>query len=217
MRSRKHTAWRKNRRFGEIFGGRQRRRFTDNIVARAHSLPQPGPGEPLPIVIVENPSRDFYFPAGPDELLARLRRQPWRHIEGLTHLWLRRRSTNRSEEDLLAAYVCGSGVAAIILYPWRRDGQMLLGPRRPTKGQLRRYARWEPELVATDEGYALQWSESALRDFYLEGLLLHELGHHCDSPSRLRNRAQARQAESFADTYSVSWRTVLDDGALGQS
>src|SRR5262245_5065897 len=115
--SRKQTAWRKSRKFGDVKGRRTEPKIADGILARAHALSRPGPLDKLPIIIFENPSKNFFFPIDPDDVLARLRRQPRAHVKGIT-----------------------------------------------------------------------------LRKYYLESLLLHELGHHCDNSARTRNPAQSRQA-----------------------
>ena len=44
----------------------------------------------LPIVLVDNPSRDFYFPITGDDAATALRGLPEHDTEGITHLWLRR-------------------------------------------------------------------------------------------------------------------------------
>ena len=62
MQSRKDTAWKKSRKFGDVKGGRMRPKLADNIFARAHSIQRPSEGEELPIFITDNPSRDYFFP-----------------------------------------------------------------------------------------------------------------------------------------------------------
>jgi hypothetical protein len=73
-----------------------RRKMTDNIFERLHSLNPPGPFDARPIVISENPSRDFVFPVSADDVLDRLRELPAEDVAGLTHLWLRRVIQTRS-------------------------------------------------------------------------------------------------------------------------
>ncbi len=45
MQTRKHTAWKKNRKFGDVMGGRQRPKLADNIFNRQHSLTAPDKGQ----------------------------------------------------------------------------------------------------------------------------------------------------------------------------
>src|SRR3954462_12795605 len=118
MRSRKETAWRKNREFGEIHGGRTRRRFADNIFARLHSLKRPAPGVDLPIFIEDNPSRDFFFPVSVQDIRQTLQQLPISR-SGLTHIWLRRvkKSDWEARRKPFAVFIAGSGVQLIVLYP----------------------------------------------------------------------------------------------------
>ena len=90
MQSRKDTAWKKSRKFGDVKGGRMRPKLADNIFTRAHSLQRPSGGDELPIFITDNPSRDYFFPIGVDDVrreLAHLPQKDWREI---THIWFRR-------------------------------------------------------------------------------------------------------------------------------
>ena len=62
MRHRKETAWRKNRKLGDVYGGRTWPKIADRIFNKAHSLAPPGPDQETPILIEDNPSRDYFFP-----------------------------------------------------------------------------------------------------------------------------------------------------------
>ena len=66
--SRKQTAWKKSRTFGDIKGGRRWPKLKDNIVKRRHSLLKPSEFDELPVYMVENPSKDFYFPITIDDI-----------------------------------------------------------------------------------------------------------------------------------------------------
>jgi hypothetical protein len=207
MRSRKETAWRKNRKFGDIHGGRTRRRLADNIFARLHSLKRPAPGVELPIFIQDNPSRDFFFPVSVEEIHEALQRVP---SAGLTHVWLRRvRKTDwEAKNKPFAAFIAGSGVRLVVLYPWPRNMLLRFGEKKPSRRRLREYARWGPELAHDEEGWFLRWDEDQLRRFYIEYLLLHELGHHADYYRTRWSKANVRAGEEFADQFAVEWSAV---------
>lgn len=66
--NRKETAWKKSRKFGDIHGGRMRLKCADGIFNRTHNLLPPSEGQDTPIFIVENTSRDFYYPVTIDEI-----------------------------------------------------------------------------------------------------------------------------------------------------
>jgi hypothetical protein len=216
MQTRKDTAWRKSRKFGDIHGGRTRLRLADNIFSRAHSLKRPGPGAEIPIFIVDNPSRDFFFPVSEEDVRKTLNSLPAICRAFLTHVWLRRvrKSDYETKTKPLASFIAGSGVRLIVLYSWPKDLLLRFGDRKPSKRRLRRYAPWGPELIKEGGEWCLRWSEDQLRLFYIQHLLLHEIGHHVDYFCRRWSKANKKQVEEFADQYAVEWsavaKTVLD-------
>jgi hypothetical protein len=203
MRSRKETAWRKNRELGEIHGGRTRRRFTDNIFARLHCLNAPAPGVELPIFIQDNPSRDFFFPVSLADIRTVLPRVP---SAGLTHIWLKRlrKADWETGQQPFACFIAGSGVRLVVLYPWPKD-MVLRFRKKPSRRFLRGLTRWGPELARDEDGWLLRWNEAQLRRFYIEDLLLHEIGHHVDYYTRRWSKANIRTCEEFAYQFAVQW------------
>lgn len=77
--NRKETAWKKNRKFSEIHGRRTRLKCADGIFKRHHNILPPAIGQETPIFIVENTSRDFYFPVTIDEIKETLKKLPITH------------------------------------------------------------------------------------------------------------------------------------------
>jgi len=178
MKHRSTTPWKKSRTYGDIYGGRLRRRMTDNIFARAHSLQRPGPEQALPLLIQDNPSREFFFPVSVEECATALRALPTNHTAGITHIWLRRRSTRTASTDAsLAEFICGSGVRVIVLYPWRTDGRRYLGRSKPAPQQIAMYLRAGAKLGNEHGQWYVEFSEADLRRFYIEHLFCHEVGH----------------------------------------
>lgn len=140
--SRKQTAWKKSRTFGDVKGGRKWPKLKDNIVKRKHSLLKPSEFDKLPIYMVENPSKDFYFPITIDDIKNVLAQLPPEHVEGLTHIWLRK--TNKKEK-YQGGYTVGSGVRLITLYPFPKSNQLILGKERPTHKLLTWYKGYASE------------------------------------------------------------------------
>ena len=66
---RKKTAWKKSRKFGDVYGGRRLPKLTDGLLKRVHSLETPSPTDNLPLLRRDNPSRDFFFPLNAELLL----------------------------------------------------------------------------------------------------------------------------------------------------
>ncbi len=201
---RRHTAWKKSRKFGDVKGGRAWPKIADGILRRVHSLEAPSASDELPIVIEDNPSRDFFFPLSAVEVLAELQRLPKKDVTGITHIWLRRfkKSDYERGEMPLASFMAGGGVKAIVLYPWPVDLTLSLGRRKPTERTLRMYEPYSDRLVQTRRGWQLEFTESGLKDLYTELLLYHEIGHHVDWYQRRWSKANRRNLEEFADRYA---------------
>ncbi|MBI4752700.1 MAG: hypothetical protein HY774_29780 [Acidobacteria bacterium] len=203
--NRKLTTWRKNRKLGDVAGGRKWPKIEDWIINREHPLRPPVAGDNLPLLIEENPSRDFFFPVTAQEMLACLKKFPKSDTHGITHLWFKRlkKKALLNFRRPLAEYIAGSGVYVIVLYPWPKDMLLRFGPHRPSTKILRSYARWTTELIHQDGGWFLRWDSEPLRDFYLNGLLGHEIGHHQDP--KLLSKANARHREETAEQYALQW------------
>jgi hypothetical protein len=211
VQSRKQTAWKKSRTFGDIHGGRTRRRLADNIFARAHSLKRPAPGVELPLFLRDNPSRDFFFPVSVEDVRQVLAQLPAVCRDSLTHVWFRRvkKTDWEARRKPLAAFIAGSGVRLVVLYAWPRDLLFRFGAKKPARKKLREFARWGPELIRDGGEWCLRWTEDSLRLFYLQHLVLHEIGHHVDLFAGRWSKADAKQAEDRADQYAVEWSPVV--------
>src|SRR5260221_1611358 len=170
MNYRQHTAWKKSRKFGDVFGGRTAPKLADNIFKRCHSLKRPTADQVTPIFIEENPSRDFFFPVTRQEILATFKRLPKEHTAGITHIWLRR--INKAEyeagETNFAEFTCGSGVRLITLYPWPIDLVLRFGAIRPPVRFLRELHKYTSQLENRGGKWTLRWTLESLREFYLE-------------------------------------------------
>lgn len=207
MRSRKETAWHKSRKLGDVFGGRSRPKQRDGIFRRLHSFTAPAQGTSTPVLLEDNPSRDFFFPMSAAETMAALRGLPPEHLAGITHLWLRRlkKTEFAAGNHPLAEFICGGGVRLIVLYPWPRDMLLPLGRHKPSARLLKSYSEWTTDLVHNSEGWFLRWTLASLRSFWIEGIVFHEIGHHVDKCSRRWSKANRRQVEEFADQYAATW------------
>ncbi len=138
MQTRKHTAWKKNRKFGDIMGGRMRTKMADNYFKRFHNLLPPSDTDELPICLAENPSKDFYFPATIDEIKQTLSQLPQEYAGKLTHIWLRKmkKADYLKGDELQGCFICGSRVFLIVLYPFPIDLKMRFGRIGPIDKDL---------------------------------------------------------------------------------
>jgi hypothetical protein len=117
-----------------------------------------------------------------EEVLESLKEFPDEHTEGITHIWLRRARKDESEQCRVpfAEYLCGSGVRAIVIYPWPKDLTLKFGARKPPARLLKEYSRWTDDLISENGNWSLRWTKDALQQFYRNYILAHEIGHHLD-------------------------------------
>ena len=208
--SRKETAWKKSRKFGDVKGGRTFPKITDRIFNRKHSLKKPSPTDELPIFMKDNPSKDFYFPVNENEILERLNQLPTEHCQKITHIWLRKvkKEDYENHDTFQGMFICGSGVNLIILSAFPNNLQMCFGNKKPTKRILKLYSEWTQDLHFDEKKkvWFLQWDAEKIRDYYLNSLLLHEIGHFVDFMFQgIWSKANSKKVEDFADNYARIW------------
>ncbi|WP_323800401.1 hypothetical protein [Parasphingorhabdus sp.] len=199
------TPWKKSRTLGDIYGGRTRRKFADNIFRRAHSITKPSANDVLPILIEDNPSRDFFFPLDGEEVVEALKALPKRDHAGITHVWLRR----LKKQDYLdgsppyATFTCGSGVRLITLYPFPNDLTYTFGRKRPPNTTFNDARRFGAQISQVGKDWQAKWGHHSLRRFYTH-ILYHEVGHHIDWYRRLWSQANSKELEEAAEQYAFA-------------
>ena len=207
--NRKMTAWKKNRKLGDIYGGRLRIKLDDNIFKRCHSLKPPAATDELPILIQDNPSRDFFFPISADEAREALKALPEQDYGGITHIWCRRLNWTdyRRNDQSMAEFICGSGVRVIVLYPWHKS-MVMTWQRKPSNRFVKDLRRLGIEIRPAGKGWKARPTLAQLRSFYVQYLLYHEVGHHVDWYNRHWSKANGKVLEEFADQYAFQKTTT---------
>ena len=208
--SRKETAWKKNRKFGDVKGGRTFPKITDKIFNRKHSLQKPNKIDELPIFIKDNPSKDFFFPVNEEEILEKIHQLPIEHRENITHIWLKKvdKQDYKNGDSFQGMFICGSGVNLIILSAFPKDLKMIFGTKKPLRKELNLYSNWCQDLRFDEKEkvWYLQWQDERIHDYYLNSLLLHEIGHFVESVyERFWSKATKNKGEKFADNFARIW------------
>ena len=208
--SRKETAWKKSRKFGDVKGGRTFPKIANKIFNRQHSLQKPNGNDELPIFIKDNPSKDFYFPVNESEILEKINQLPNEYRKSITHVWLKKvdKGDYENGDSLQGAFVCGSGVNLIVLSAFPKNLKMIFGARKPSRRDLNLYSKWSEELGFDEKKkiWFLQWQSEQIRDYYLEFLLFHEIGHFVESSSEsFWSRAKGIKRENYADNFARIW------------
>ncbi len=198
-----HTPWKKSRKYGDIYGGRKRLKVADNIRRRVHSLDRPQPGQSLPILIEDNPSRDFFHPLSGKEALDVVRSLPKREWDGITHVWLRRPRKSDYDQGRLpfACFMTGSGVRVVVLYAWSKDMVFDYGYRKPEQKYVKEYSSFGAVLIKQNGRWKISWNENAMRKFCIH-VLFHEVGHHVDYYRRRFSPGNDKSIEEFAEQYA---------------
>jgi hypothetical protein len=153
---------------------------------------QPKPGFE---VVVKSPGVGFRHVVTPGQVEERLARVPHEFLEGLERVQLAQ-MTRKKLQALSYGMQWGS---TIYLYPMERDLIERYGAP-PTPAQ-----RIESEMYGgrwrEDHGnWELVWSPDSVADFYLNNILIHELGHLVDERNTSRKHRE-RFAEWFAIEY----------------
>lgn len=146
-------------------------------------------------VIVQSPGDGYRHVVTTDDVRQRLAQLPAHFVRDLEVVQLSRMTRKKLS---FPCYGMQWG-SALYLYPLEENlVETFAKPPQPTfYNEAKMYgARWQQD----GEDWTLHWSEDAIRDFYLNNILIHELGHLLDE----RNNSyvdRERYAEWFAIQY----------------
>lgn len=147
-------------------------------------------------ILVQLPGDGFQHVVTPDEVRQRLAELPERFLEPLETLQL---SKMTRKKQSFPCYGMQWGTS-IYLYPIETTlEETYNAPPKPSQANEARMfgGRW----VESPRGvWKLVWTERAIKDFYLNNILIHELGHLLDNRNS-RSIDRERYAEWFALEY----------------
>ena len=142
----------------------------DDIFARSHPFSAPEPTDDIPFLIVDNPSKGYYFPIDVDDLQDVLDSYPKEEVDFITHIWLRKHLQKRPNSLLLAEFMTGSGVYLMTLYPLEKSNRHYFGEWEPIRKVLCEYERFA-NLGEDEHGRYAQFTPESAKQYYLEVLL----------------------------------------------
>jgi len=147
-------------------------------------------------IVSQPPGPGYTHAVTPDEIRARLAQLPASFLKPLEVVQLSR-MTRKKRSFPCYGMQWGS---TIYLYPIE-DGlvEYLTRPPRPAEmNEARMYGvRWVQDSAQL---WRLDWTPASIRDFYLNNILIHELGHLLDD----RNNSY-RERERFAEWFAVEF------------
>jgi hypothetical protein len=146
--------------------------------------------------VVQSPGEGFRHVLTPDEVRDRLQALPARFLKPLEVVQFSR-MTRKKQSFPCYGMQWGS---SIYLYPIEDNlTEFYTAPPKPSQvNEARMYGgRWVHE---SPDVWKLVWTERAIKDFYLNNILIHELGHLLDDRNS-RTIDRERYAEWFALEY----------------
>ncbi len=147
-------------------------------------------------IVVQTPGEGYRHIVTPEQIRQRLKKVPQRFLEGLEVVQL---SQMTRKKRSFPCYGMQWG-ATLYLYPLETSLEEVFytAPRPEVKNEVKMYGgSWDRSSPGI---WRLCWSQQAIEDFYLNNILIHELGHLVDD----RN-ASYTERERFAEWFAIRY------------
>lgn len=154
--------------------------------------------------VVQSPGLGFVHPVSTEEVRDRLAQLPVEFTQGLDVVQFSRMSRKRAN---FPCYGMQWGTT-IYLYPIEENlTETYQCPPKPAQQiEARMFGgTWQAQSSGV---WTLHWTEETLKDFYLNNVLIHELGHINDQRNT-RSEDRERFANWFAIEYGYRWSRNL--------
>ena len=142
-----------------------------------------------------DPGAGYFHPVTLEEVADRIEQLPAKYRQNIEVIELARMTRKRS---LFPCYGLQWG-PNVYLYPIE-ESLVETYTRPPRPGQMIEAKMYGGVWTQNGKLWTLSWTEHALRDFYLNNVLIHEIGHVNDTRNRNQN-ARERYADWFAIEY----------------
>lgn len=154
-------------------------------------------------VLVQEPGEGYAHVVTPRQVRERLALVPQKFLQGLEVVQFSRMTRKKMS---FPCYGMQWG-ATLYLYPLEESREEIfhVPPRPETVNEAKQYGgRWDrPDA----HSWRLTWSNSALEDFYLNNILIHELGHLVDD----RNTSYTDR-ERYAEWFAIQHGYLASGG-----
>mgnify|MGYP001233832599 CR=1 FL=1 len=154
-------------------------------------------------IIVQSPGEGYRHVVSPQQVRERLDQLPEHFLRGLEVIQFSRMTRKKMS---FPCYGMQWG-ATLYLYPLEetREEVFHCPPRPETVNEAKMYGgRWDRP---TSRSWRLTWSEEAIQDFYLNNILIHELGHLLDD----RNSGYTDR-ERYAEWFAIEYGYLASGG-----
>ncbi len=156
--------------------------------------------------VIQQPGKGYRFFITPDDVRARLAQLPSAFVSPLQVVQF-------SQMTRKKAYAPCYGMqwgTAIYLYPIEENliERYNYPPKPAQLNEARMFGgRWEQ---ASRNEWLLIWTEEAVRDFFLNNILIHELGHLLD-----QRNDRTVDRERYAEWFAIHWGYLQSRGRTG--
>ena len=154
----------------------------------------------FPLVRVERTHKDFLFPVSAKEIHATISRIPLDYLRGIKAILV----PTGSKKQLKATkslFIYGEyWMNCIFLHPYPRREMLLTNCNRLRPHELESYRRSGATIGKNEKGTTVTFDERALKGFYLNEVLIHEIGHHID-----KQRRPQMKREKFAEWFALEY------------
>jgi hypothetical protein len=170
---------------------------------------EPGGGELTPRyrIITQEPGEGYYHPVTAADVHDRLAALPPRMLQPLEVVQLSRMTRKKKTVPCYGMQWGNS----LYLYPIE-ESLIEYFVRPPLEAERRESTMYGGRWQQTRDGlWRLIWTAQTIRDFYLNGILLHELGHLLDD----RNRSYGDR-ERYADWFAIQYGYRASGGLVAR-
>lgn len=146
-------------------------------------------------IVVQEPGPGYRHVITPDEISARLSQLPEEFLAPLEVVQLSRMTRKKQ------SFPCYGMQWGSSLYVYPIENSLIEQYDRPPKpAQLNEARMYGGRWLQEGDRWTLVWNERSIRDFYLNNILMHELGHLLDE----RNTGYADR-ERFAEWFALKY------------
>ncbi len=153
-----------------------------------------------PFIRVEPTTESFLFPVSLEDIRGAIESIPPKFVKGIKAILV----PTGSKKQIKAAnslYIYGEyWQHCIFLHPYPKALMVLNNAKTLKPHELDGYKRSGAEISDIDNNIEVRLTESSLRTFYLNDVLMHEIGHHID-----RVRRPQKERERFAEWFALEY------------
>jgi len=146
----------------------------------------------------------FIFPISKSDIEYTLSLLPEEFTKGINGIFLLS-GTNKQESFAQKAMVFGGYnpfLKTIVLHPFPTKYLNSFYKKLPAPHKLNDFKRAGARIKKVNKGWEIKFSLMNLRNFYLNDVLIHEIGHHIDENYDKSNKKMENFAEHFVQQYS---------------